>query len=110
MSNFVGNLQRFMKLNINKILTNRYFLVLMVFCCWMLFFDENNWVRQWRLSQELREARDQKQFYREEFIKDSTFLRLLETDLGTKEKLARENYLMKRDNEDIYVIVREDEE
>ncbi|MFP4469865.1 MAG: FtsB family cell division protein [Bacteroidales bacterium] len=99
-----------MKLKFDKILTNRYFLVLMVFCAWMLFFDENNWIRHWHLSRELNEAREQKRFYREEFIKDSILLRQIETDLETKEKLARENYLMKKDDETIYVIVREDEE
>ncbi len=99
-----------MKGRLKKILTNRYVLVFAVFSFWMLFFDQNNWIRQWNLTQELNDARQQKRFYREEYVNDSTFLRQLQSDVTVKEKLARENYLMKKDNEDIFVIVREGEE
>lgn len=83
--------------------------MLFVFGIWMLFFDQNNWIRQWHLSQELNEAREQMQFYRDEYVKDSTFLHQLKTRPEVQEKYARENYLMKKDGETIFVIVREDE-
>jgi cell division protein FtsB len=52
---------------------------------------------------------DEKEYYLTEFEKDSTMLYTLEHDKEALEKFAREKYLMKKDNEDIFLIVPEDD-
>ena len=84
--------------------------VLLAFIVWMLFFDQNNWLNQLALSKELNEAKRQEQYYKNEIATDSLKLHDLETNDESVEKLAREKYLMKKDDEEIFLIVREDEE
>ena len=84
--------------------------VLLAFIIWMMFFDQNSWLRQLSLSKELKEARRQEQYYKDEIANDSLKLHELKTNDESVEKLAREKYLMKKDNEEIFLIVRDEEE
>ena len=94
--------------NIEKILLpvfrNKYLLVLTVFSVWLVFFDTNNLVVRRRLLKEARQLRSDCEYYRQRIINDSTRLSELMKDSESLEKFAREQYLMKRDNEDIFVI------
>ena len=75
----------------------------------MLFFDRNNFIYQIGLLSELHEAEYEKQYYLDEINKDNKAIEELKTDTLTLEKFAREKYLMKRDNEDIFLIVKEED-
>lgn len=55
----------------------------------------------------LNKQRQQKEFYKSEIERDSTALVEL-ADSTKLEKFAREKYLFKKDNEDIYLIVEEE--
>lgn len=90
-------------------LRNKYFYTFLIFGLWMLFFDNNNLVTQIRLNNSLRELEMERDFYISEIKKDRTASLELITDTLTLEKFGREQYLMKRDNEDIYLIVDEEE-
>ncbi|MFA6950115.1 MAG: septum formation inhibitor [Lentimicrobiaceae bacterium] len=93
---------------IPPILRNKYFLTLIVFLVWLTFFDRNNFISQMEFGRTLNNQRVQKEFYKSEITKDS--LSLIElSDTNKLEKFAREKYLFKKDNEDIYLIVKEDE-
>jgi cell division protein FtsB len=83
--------------------------VLMLFIVWMLFLDQNNWMKQWKLSNQLHEAQAKENYYKQQIIADSLYLIDLNTDDETLEKLAREKYLMKKDDETVYLIVRDGE-
>ena len=48
--------------------------------------------------------KDQKEFYITEIKKDSTELSNLKNDSSKQEKFAREKFLMKKDNEDLFII------
>ncbi|MCF8228889.1 MAG: septum formation inhibitor [Bacteroidales bacterium] len=96
-------------MHIPKILKNKYFYTGLAFFVWLLFFDTNNLIYQGKLSSKLNNAREQKEFYLNEIKKDSTSLKELMTNMETMEKFAREKYLMKRDDEDVYLVVRERE-
>lgn len=96
-------------MQIPKIFKNRYFYTGLAFLIWLLFFDANNLIYQSKLSSKLKQARQQKEFYLNEIKNDSTSLKELMTNKETLEKFAREKYLMKKDNEDIYLVVREEE-
>ena len=90
-------------------LNNKYAITIIVFGIWMLFFDNNNFIAQIRLSRSLNELEMEKQYYLSEIEKDRQATYELMTDTLTLEKFGREQYLMKRDNEDIYLIVDEEE-
>jgi len=88
-------------------LNNKYFYTLLAFLVWMTFFDRNNFIAQYKLRGVLKNTLAEKDFYTGEISKDSSEVILLTTDTASLEKLAREKYLMKKDDEDIYLIVRE---
>ena len=68
-------------------------------------FDSNDIFTQIKLSnkqQDLEEARD---FYQDEILEVQNDREALMTDDEQLEKLAREKYLMKKDSEDVYIVV-----
>ena len=97
----------------NKIppfLRNKYAITGIVFGIWMLFFDENDFISQIQLQRELHQLEEDKAFYKEEITKTQADLDELLTNDNNLEKFAREKYLMKKENEVIYVLVEEDKE
>ena len=87
-------------------LKNKYLLTGLAFLVLMLFLDRNNLISQYKLRRELNGLRKELQFYRDQAEKDSIELHRLLSDSLELEKLGREKYMMKRDSEDIYIIVR----
>lgn len=86
-----------------KILSNRYVLILLIFVLWMLFLDSNSWLIHNELDQEINELQTNKEFFNKEINKDQTIINKL-NDSFELESYARQNYYMKRPNEDIYII------
>ena len=70
----------------------------------MVFFDQNNLVDQFRLRNQVKNLKREKTYYLEEMEKAKQEYEELFTNDESLEKFAREKYLMKRDNEDIFVI------
>lgn len=101
----------FIRGNINKIppiLRNRYFLTVMVFLVWIILFDNNNLVNRYRYMKNLRQLENDREYFMERIEEDRRKLNELKTSNENLEKFAREEYFMKKDNEDIYIIVDED--
>ena len=73
----------------------------------MLFFDQNNLVDRMRMSAEIRQMEDDREYYMDQIEKDSTRLHELTTDKDNLEKYAREQFLMKKKNEDVFVVIEE---
>ena len=95
---------------IPPVFRNKYAIALLVFLVWLIFFDRNNFISQVKLGRTLNDQRQQKGFYKSEIKKDSLAIQDILSDSLSLEKFAREKYLMKKDNEDIYMIVQEKEE
>jgi cell division protein DivIC len=93
-----------MMLKIPSFIKNKYFIALLAVLTWLLFFDKNNFVQQWRMHRQLKELHQDKQYYLQEIDADSTSIRQLTDDPEAMERYARETYLMKKENEDIYII------
>lgn len=91
-------------LSLPWIFRNIFFLTGVIFIVWMLFFDENNWLIQYQRYKELNELRNKRKYYIEEIKKTDEQYQNLTTDKTSQEKFARENYWMKKDNEDVFVI------
>lgn len=93
-----------------KYINNKYFYTGLLFLIWWIFFDQESLIVQYNLKSVKNGLEDQKQYYIEEIIKDQEAINTLQNDTVLLEKYAREKYYMKKDNEDVYVIVRDEEE
>ncbi len=90
-----------------KYLKNIYVLLFVIFIVWMLFIDSNSYLFHRELNEDLDQLENEKEYYKTEIIKDRKSLKKLNSKDGL-EKFAREEYYMKRENEDIYIIEYED--
>ena len=89
------------------LIKNKFFLVTVAFVIWMIFFDKNDLFSQYEYHQQLDKLKQEQIFYKTETEKVNKDLGELTSDKSKLEKFAREKYLMKKDNEDIFVIVHE---
>jgi cell division protein DivIC len=90
-----------------KALRNFYVLSLIVFFIWMLALDSNNLIARYQLSAKLNSLENEKEYYQEKIEEVKKDRDELFGDQQSVEKFAREKYLMKKEKEDIYVIVEE---
>ncbi len=90
--------------DILKKLNNRYVYIAIVFLAIFLFIDQFNVFEQHRLKMTLKDQKQQIEFYKQEIANEKQLLEDLQNDTATMERVARENYMMKRDNEVIYLI------
>ena len=95
--------KQFKNNKIVKILINKYFIVLLVFIIWMLFFDENSYLNHHELNKEIDKLEDANEYYQNQIDTDSKIIENL-NDPDSLEKYAREEYKMKKKNEDIFII------
>ena len=91
-------------------LKNKYFLSASAFIVWILFFDPRDVFTQMEHRRELRELQVSKAWYEKEISKESVEAQQLKSNPATIEKYAREKYLMKRDNEDIFIVSEKPDE
>lgn len=91
-----------------KGLRNKYLMAVLVFLVWLLIFDQNSLIDRIKYLNTLNEMEDEKQYYLERIDEDSRRLNELKTDQDNLEKFAREQYFMKKENEDVFVIVEEE--
>ncbi|MFY0688855.1 MAG: septum formation initiator family protein [Cyclobacteriaceae bacterium] len=89
---------------------NFYFLGALFFIAWLLFFDSNDLITQVKLSKKEAELEKTRDFYQEEIkeVKEDREALLNNEDL--LEKVAREKYFMKKEGEEVFVVVEEEEE
>lgn len=80
-----------------------YVLVALLFLLWAFFLSSNTIPDQIRTHRELREQRRLKSFYQKEIERNEEAIRKFKSDLDFVETYGRENYLMKKDNEDIFL-------
>lgn len=90
-----------------KVFTNMYILVLSVFVIWMVFFDTNSLLIHLELRKEIKKLEKQQEFLKKEISKDKKVLEKL-SDPEELEKFAREQYYLKKKDEEIYLIEYED--
>ena len=90
--------------NLPAWLKNKYFIATLVFVAFIAFFDDRDLVTNYHHRKQLNELQKSAEYYRQEIEKTKAELNQLKTDAATLEKYAREKYLMKRDNEAVYII------
>ena len=75
------------------------------FLLWMIFIDSNSLPSQWRLTKQLWDLEDQKEYYKQKKVQIQQERTALFSNPELLEKFAREKYLMKKPTEDLYVVV-----
>lgn len=88
-------------------LLNKYVLIFVIFLVWMIFFDGSSWLLHRELDGEIEKLEGNKEYFDNEIATDKSQIKKLSDSAGL-ERFAREEYLMKKDNEEIYIIEYED--
>lgn len=91
--------------NLLNLLKNKFFIAGTAFIVWMLFFDRNDLASQYEYRTQVQKLEEEKAFYTSEIEKADKELKELTTNIQSLEQFARERYYMKRENEDVYVVV-----
>ena len=94
--------------DILKKVTNKYVLATLIFAAVIVFFDQYNIFEQGRSYRKLRKVKKQVEYYDNEIEKQEQTLRDLKKDSALLEKVAREQHKMKRDDEVIYILDKEE--
>ncbi len=87
------------------VLKNKYTITIVFLLSWLLFFDRYDFVTQYKTVQELKQLDEEKKYYLAEIEKNETDLKHLIEDPVYLERFAREKYLMKQPNEDVFIIL-----
>ena len=93
----------FKKNRVLKFITNIFVLILVPFLIWMFFVDDNSYLVHRKLDNEINDLQSTISFYKKKIAEDKAIIKKLQDSLQL-ERFAREKYLMKKDNEDIYII------
>ena len=90
---------------ISLLLKNKYLLSMALFSAWLIFFDGNNLITRYGMIRDAKQLKNDCHYYKQRIVTDSLKLHELKSSPEMLEKFAREEYLMKKDNEEIFVIV-----
>lgn len=86
------------------VLRNKYVLTVVVFLVWLTFFDRYNLVDMMGNANTIKSMNSEIKYYKAKISQDSTRIIELTSDNENLEKYAREQYLMKKANEEIFIV------
>jgi len=87
-----------------KPLLNKYLLTVLVFLAFIVFVDENNVIRRVHYETKIRELKKEIRHYRKLSEESESKLKKLHTSDAELERVAREDYLMKKPDEDVFIV------
>jgi Septum formation initiator. len=87
-----------------NLLKNKFFLTGMIFLLWLTFFDKNNLIDLFGEMAKIHSHKNEKEYYEKKIASDREKIKELRTNSKNLEKFAREQYLMKKPNEDIFIV------
>lgn len=96
-------------LKVWNVVKNPYVAATLIFLALFLFFDENNFFVMRSLRKDVRKLHQQEALMSKDMVADSIQANRLKYDLEAIERYGRENYYMKSENEDIFIVVPDDE-
>ena len=85
-------------------LKNKYLLTGVFFAVWMVFFDPKDILSDLERRDKLNELQASELHLKGQITEAKKELDLLKNNAQSIEKYAREKYLMKKDNEDLFII------
>ena len=95
---------------ISSPIKNKYIAAIIFFIIWIFFLDDYNLINQQKTKKKAQQLKQKKDFYLSEIEKDSIELYKLQNDPEFQEKFAREKFLMKKENEDVFIIREKENE
>jgi cell division protein DivIC len=95
---------------IPPVFRNKYLLTLIIFLVWLLLLDSNNLIARYNDMKELHKLKTDREYYIKRIEFDRQKLHELKTDNHNLEKFAREQYHMKKYDEDLYIILTPQED
>lgn len=87
-----------------KIIFNKYLITVVAVGIWLTFFDRNDLFTQLDLYRKVQKLKAERDYYMNDIVKNKEMIQSLETDAEALEKFAREEHLMKKSDEDVFVI------
>ena len=93
----------------NFTVKNAMWIVGALFVVWITFFDDFSLVDRFEKMSKLHELRENEKYYEQENLENSTRLEELMSGKEELEKFAREQYYMKEEDEDIFLVILEEE-
>jgi cell division protein DivIC len=89
---------------ISSWLRNKYLIAICLFAAIILFFDKNDLFTQVTRTRQLKQLQQSKAYYTQQIDAEQKELEKLRSNPVTLEKYAREKYMMKRENEDLFLV------
>lgn len=86
-----------------KLIISKYTIAIALFLVFLIFFDNHNLIKKYRMSQEIKKLETELVHYRSQIEINKEEITKLKSDSVYLEKVAREKYLMKKENEDIFL-------
>lgn len=93
--------------NLFQRFANKYTIVGLLFVVWIALFDKYSFIDQLQLRSKISQMEKEKKYYQKKIEEDKRKKDELLGNRDNLEKFAREQYLMKKENEDIFIIVKE---
>ena len=87
----------------NYIRQHKYLITIVAFLVIIVFLDENSLIQRAQHRQEISNLTSEIEKYRKQYEEDTEKLKELTNNPEALEKIAREKYLMKKPNEDIFI-------
>lgn len=87
-----------------RVVLNKYFIATIVFLVWIVFFDDNSFLRWVEVRKTLHEQNRQIEFYEQEISSTESKINYLKSEKDSLEKFAREEYHYHEDGEDLYLV------
>lgn len=84
---------------------NKFLIAACAFLAWMIFFDRYDLSTQYAYQEEKTKLEYEKEFYTLEITSIEKLIKDVQYDHSEIQRIAREKYKMKKDNEDVYVIM-----
>lgn len=90
-----------------KIFFNKYAIVLIIFVVFITFFDRYNLINRWKNGREVKDLKKEIEYYQNEITTNKAKTAEIQSGDESLEKYAREQYFLKKDSEDIFIIKEE---
>ncbi|MBE8720702.1 septum formation initiator family protein [Sphingobacterium pedocola] len=87
-----------------NLIKNKFLLAVIAFVIWMCFFDRYDFAAQYNYYQEKAKLEKEKEFYVSEIAYIEKSIKDVQFNPSEIQRIAREKYKMKKDNEDVYVL------
>lgn len=93
--------------NLFQRFANKYTIVGLLFVVWIALFDKYSFIDQLQLRAKISQMEKEKKYYQKKIEEDKRKKDELLGNRDNLEKFAREQHLMKKENEDIFIIVKD---